>query len=137
MVNNLISELQAIAAAWPTTADKTAAARGVRERLERLYELGWDDALGEQHEIPDEQLPPRYLARRAAILEALQNRLSELARKYRRSPAGSAERQDVVAEYHRQLAERCRIGHLQHLEPDEELPDADMPRFYAEYWARH
>jgi hypothetical protein len=105
------------------------------ETLRALYDTGWDYALGQEREIPDEYLPPHYIARRTAIIDALETDLAELSTRYRGTSDGSPEEARVLAEYARTMEELFRIGHWSG-EPDVEsqLPHELMPRVYHDYW---
>ena len=134
-------ELRRIAKDWRTTDPASPRRREIeghyRKALDDLYATGWDDALGWEDELPDERLPQRYLARRAAIIDDLESRLARFSMAWRRAPRESDERRQLHEAYTSAMDELFRIGHWSG-EPDAEsqLPYDLMPQSYRDFWSR-
>lgn len=122
-------------AATGDAAGRDRVAADFRKRLDDLIDGGWTGALGAANELPDDQLPQRYLDQRAKVMEDLEIQLANCAARYRGAPAGSKEDADAIAEYHRVFDELLRVaGKPVGLDPDAELPDDLMPKVYVDYW---
>lgn len=139
-IDDILEQLSTLAAQWrsrgsaPARSEQMPLAEQFLAGLDRLYALGWDYALGWRSELPDEYLPARYLERRAAVLEALEDELAYLAMAYRGSETDQSE-SAILADYERVMNELFHIGHWSG-EPDAEsqLPRQMMPQVYREYW---
>ena len=98
--------------------------------LLRFLAAGWSGAAGEEHELPDALMPADYLARRAQILDELENELGRLAIEYR-SALTPLQMAAALAAYHAVFDEMCRIGHWHGVpDPDSQLPLDDMPALF-------
>lgn len=139
--DRILENLQRIAAEWRSTDPASPKRKDVAERFQQalaeLYTTGWDGALGWENELPDESMPKRYLARRMALIDDLENRLGRFSMAWRRSPKGSDEKRQQYEAYTSSMEELFRIGHWSG-EPDAEsqLPYDLMPQVYKDYWAR-
>ncbi len=116
------------------TAQDTARKELVRNAylaaLLRFIAAGWAGAAGEEHELPDALMPSDYLARRAQILDQLENELGRLAIEYR-SAITPLQINAAVAKYQAVFDEMCRIGHWHGVpDPDSQLPLDDMPALF-------
>jgi hypothetical protein len=140
-IERLLESLKGIAGEWRGSnsqgrpgADQI---RRFNDGLARLYELGWDYALGYKHELPDDVLPERYVQRRAQILDELELELGRLATRYRSSQEGTEEERQVILRYQEVMEELFRIGHWSG-EPDldAQLPERHMPKVYKDYWEK-
>jgi hypothetical protein len=107
--------------------------RRFNELLEQLYQSGWDYALGWENELPDENLPARYLRRREQVLDELQDELASIASRYRGSQEGSEAEQKAISDYHQVVEELFRLGHWPEvIDSESELPDKHMPQVYKD-----
>jgi len=134
-VQQILERLAEIAKAWRASGAETAPPAQVdafRRLLDQLYAQEWDYALGEQNELPDSQLPERYLTRRAELLDDLELELGEVATEWVKSRGGPGEAA-ALRRYAEVMEELFRIGHWSG-EPDFEslLPDDLMPAVYLE-----
>jgi hypothetical protein len=112
-------------------------ARQFNAALARLYQLGWDHALGWKQELPDELLPERYIQRRTQILDELERELGRLAVQYRSSQEGSESESQSISRYQEVMEELFHIGHWSgEPDADAQLPERHMPQVYKDYWAR-
>jgi hypothetical protein len=140
-IEELLATAHAVVEDWKRTQDEkgysAVQARPFADVLAKLHEQGWDNALGWEHEPPDDYLPARYLQRRARILEELELELGVLAVRYRGSEEGSQEELQAVSRYKEIMEELFRIGHWSG-EPDldAQLPERHMPQVYKDYWEK-
>jgi hypothetical protein len=140
-IDKLLEAVQAIVGEWRRTGGQgTPSANQIRQfkdLIEQLYGMGWDNALGWEHELPEENLPEHYLQRRTRILDELERELGRLAVRYRSSQEGSSEEHQIISRYREVMEELFRIGHWSG-EPDldAQLPERHMPQVYKDYWAR-
>jgi hypothetical protein len=123
------------------TARQESARNAYLAALLRFLAAGWSGAAGEEHELPDALMPSAYLARRAQILDQLENELGRLAIEYR-SALTPLQMSAAVTAYHAVFDEMCRIGHWHGVpDPDSQLPLDDMPAHFkaqrAERIRRH
>lgn len=122
----LVSQYSAATSA----ADADRVTQNYHDLLRRLADANFHYALGEALELPDDRMPADYLRRRGLILSALESKLSEAARDYRRAESDEEEAH-AISEYHALMEEMYRIGHWVGV-PDEgsELPYDLMPESY-------
>jgi hypothetical protein len=140
-VSQLKEKAKILVEEWKkTTQDKPTneQSRDYNQILDQLYEKGWDNVLGFESELPDENLPSRYLETRAEIIDQLEFRLGDLAALYRKSRRlkDSSEEMKSILEYSRVIEKLFWIGWNAMLYPDSELPDEHMPRIYLDYWKK-
>lgn len=113
-------------------AGMTRIERQYHDALARFGAAGWAGAVGEEHELPDAAMPAEYLARRAQILDGLENELGRLAMAYRSAPT-PLQMTQAVAAYEAVFNEMCRIGHWHGVpDSDAQLPLDDMPALYKQ-----
>ncbi len=133
----ILAEIRAVVDAWKASAPdgRSEAVRQFEALLARLYESGWDDALGWQRELPDEFLPARYLTRRAQRIDELEIDLARFSAGWRRSREHPSERAAYYEAYRDTIDELFRVGHWAG-EPDAEsqLPYELMPESYKQFW---
>lgn len=111
-------------------AAQKSVAEAFRADLVALESLGWQHALGESAELPDDELPDDYLRRREIILDSLENELGRLAMDYR-SALTPAAADIAIRRYEEVMLEMFRIGHWSGVpDPDSQLPLEDMPEEY-------
>lgn len=106
--------------------------------LDRLYENEWDYVLGAENELPAPHLPERYLKRRAAVIDSLEDRLGELAAQFRRSATGSEAQARAIEHYHQVMEELFWVGDWggEPAAVESLLPDELLPKVYRDHWAR-
>ncbi|WNG49768.1 hypothetical protein F0U60_40875 [Archangium minus] len=136
-IDRLLESARAIVEAWKRTNPQGKPGqeqiRRFNELLEQLHQSGWDYVLGCENELPDENLPARYLRRREQVLDELQDELASIASRYRGSQEGSEAEQKAISDYQQVVEELFRIGHWSEvIEPDSELPDKHMPQIYKD-----
>ena len=111
----------------------------IKEYKQQLNELilnGWSYALGKEQELEESLLPNRYINQRNRVIDDLQIELGYCAERYRSVATGSKDDVESIAEYHKTFAELLRInGKIIALDPDAELPDAEMPKDYVDFWS--
>jgi hypothetical protein len=140
---DLLTRLGHLAQQWWEDANRSTETTGRKlvgeylRTLDELYVSGWDNVLGWQHELPDSYLPARYLEKRRQVIDVLESMLATLAMRYRRSPDGSEEETEILADYRSAMEELFRIGHWSgELDAESMLPNDLMPPVYKEYWER-
>ncbi|WPB78300.1 hypothetical protein KYC5002_03905 [Archangium violaceum] len=107
--------------------------RRFNDLLEQLYRSGWDYVLGWENELPDENLPARYLRRRAQVIHELEGELANIASRFRGSQEGSEAQKKAISDYHEVMKELFRVSHMEStIDPDAELPDEHMPQAYMD-----
>ena len=140
-IESLLVTAHAIGGEWRRmTAQSSPSGEQIKrfnDALVQLYKAGWDNALGWEHELPDDYLPKRYLERRAQILDELERELGRLAVRYRSSQEGSDQERQIISRYREIMEEMFRIGHWS-CEPDldAQLPERHMPQIYKDYWEK-